>query len=53
MYAKDIETLEHKLISLKKQKGIAKSYTMFSLLEYINLPGPLPDADPRLKEEIV
>lgn len=43
LYAKDIETLEEKLINLKKQKGIAKSYTMFSLLEYINLPGPLPD----------
>ena len=43
VYAKDIESLEEKLINLKKQKGIAKSYTMFSLLEYINLPGPLPD----------
>ena len=43
MYARDIEHLEEKLIKLKKQKGITKSQTMFSLLEYKNSPGPLPD----------
>lgn len=43
MYARDIEHLEEKLIKLKKQKGISKSQTMFSLLEYKNSPGPLPD----------
>ena len=43
MYARDIEHLEDKLIKLKKQNGIAKSNTMFSLLEYNNSPGPLPD----------
>ena len=43
MYARDIEHLEDKLIKLKKQKGISKSQTMFSLLEYKNSTGPLPD----------
>ena len=43
MYARDIEHLEDKLIKLKKQKGISKSQTMFSLLEYKNATGPLPD----------
>lgn len=43
LYARDIEHLEDKLIKLKKQKGVSKSQTMFSLLEYKNAPGPLPD----------
>lgn len=43
MYARDIEHLEDKLIKLKRQKGISKSQTMFSLLEYKNATGPLPD----------
>lgn len=42
MYARDIEHLEEKLIRLKKQKGVSKSQTMFSLLEYKHTSGPLP-----------
>ena len=41
--AHNIEDFESKLLRLKKQKGVAKSNTFFSLLEYKNLPGPLPD----------
>lgn len=43
IYARDIESLEEKLIKLKSTKGIAKSNTMFSLLEHKRLSGPLPD----------
>lgn len=43
IYAKDIEDFESKLLRLKKQEGVAKSNTFFSLLEYKTLPGPLPD----------
>ena len=43
VYAKDIESLEEKLLKLKSTKGIAKSNTMFSLMQHKHLPGPLPD----------
>jgi len=42
IYASDIESLEKKLLALKKTKGVAKSNTMFSLLEHKHLLGPLP-----------
>lgn len=32
--ARDVEQLEQKLILLKQQKGVAKSYTMLSLMEH-------------------
>ena len=32
--AESIETLEEKLLYLKKQKGVIKSHTMFSLMEH-------------------
>ena len=31
---RDVEQLEQKLILLKQQKGVAKSYTMLSLMEH-------------------
>ena len=43
VYAKDIESLDEKLLKLKSTKGIAKSNTMFSLIQHKHLPGPLPD----------
>lgn len=43
IYAKDIRSFEDTLIRLKKQRGVAKSNTLFSLFEYKNMLGPLPD----------
>ena len=43
IYAKDIQDFENKLLRLKRQEGVTKSNTIFSLLEYKALPGPLPD----------
>ena len=34
MCAESIEALEEKLLYLKKQKGVVKSHTMFSLMEH-------------------
>jgi len=42
VYAKDIQELESKLISLKEVKGVSKSNTLFSLCEHKYLSGPLP-----------
>lgn len=41
--AKDVQTLEDKLLCLKKQKGVAKSHTMLSLMEHKFEPSVLPD----------
>lgn len=41
--AEDVEALEDKLLRLKKQKGVIKSYTMFSLMEHKFKPTILPD----------
>ncbi len=41
--AEDVESLENKLLHLKKQKGVVKSYTMFSLMEHKFKSAILPD----------
>lgn len=41
--AKDVETLENKLLYLKKQKNVVKSHTMFSLMEHKFQSAVLPD----------
>lgn len=41
--AHDIEALEAKLLHLKSQKGIVKSYTLLSLMEHKYMPSALPD----------
>lgn len=40
--AADVESLEEKLLCLKRQKGVAKSYTMLSLMECKLQPTILP-----------
>ena len=41
--ARDVESLEDKLLHLKRKLGIVKSHTMLSLLEHKFCPSPLPD----------
>lgn len=41
--AKDVESLENKLLHFKKQKGVVKSHTMISLMEHKFQPSVLPD----------
>jgi Lrp/AsnC family leucine-responsive transcriptional regulator len=41
--ARDVEALEEKLLTLKKLKGVIKSYTMLSLMEHKLSPTALPD----------
>ena len=41
--ATDVETLEEKLLKLKQQKGVVRSYTMLSLQEHKFQPTILPD----------
>jgi Lrp/AsnC family leucine-responsive transcriptional regulator len=43
--ARDVEALEGKLLSLKKLKGVVKSYTMLSLMEHKLAPTALPDME--------
>ncbi|MBE7016454.1 MAG: Lrp/AsnC family transcriptional regulator [Ruminococcaceae bacterium] len=43
--AKDIESLEEKILSIKKTKGVVKSHTMISLMEHKFMPTVLPDMD--------
>ena len=43
--AKDVEALEEKLLSLKKQNGVVKSHTMLALMEHKLSPGALPDIE--------
>lgn len=40
---KDVESLEDKLLFLKRQMGITKSHTMLSLLQHKFRPSVLPD----------
>lgn len=41
--AADVKALEDKLLRLKRQKGVVKSHTMLSLMEYKFKPTILPD----------
>lgn len=41
--AADVEALENKLLHFKRQKGIVKSHTMFSLMEHKFQPTVLPE----------
>ena len=43
--ARDVEALEAKLLSLKKQNGVLKSHTMLALMEHKLSPCALPDMD--------
>lgn len=43
--AKSIEALEDKLLCLKEKKGVVKTHTMISLLEYKCQPTALPEID--------
>lgn len=41
--AKDIESLENKILDIKSIKGVIKSHTMISLMEHKFVPTRLPD----------
>ncbi len=43
--AKDIESLEEKILCIKNNKGVMKSHTMISLMEHKFVPTVLPDMD--------
>lgn len=43
--AKDIESLENKILEIKNIKGVIKSHTMISLMEHKFSPAILPDID--------
>ena len=43
--AKDIESLEDKILNIKNKKGVIKSHTMISLMEHKFVPTILPDMD--------
>lgn len=43
VYAKDILSLEEKLLFLKRQGVVTKSYTLFSVMETKQMVGPVPD----------
>ena len=43
--AKDIDSLEKKILDLKKKKGVIKSHTMISLMEHKFTPTVLPDME--------
>ncbi len=43
--AADVKELENKLLLLKRQKSVIKSYTMFSLMEHKFKPTILPNID--------
>ncbi len=43
--AKDIESLEEKILRIKNNKGVMKSHTMVSLMEHKFSPAILPDTD--------
>lgn len=43
--AKDIESLENKILCIKKHKGVLKSHTMISLMEHKFSPTILPDME--------
>ena len=43
--AKDIESLEEKILCIKSNKGVMKSHTMISLMEHKFMPTVLPGMD--------
>lgn len=43
--AKDIESLEDKILCIKNNKGVMKSHTMISLMEHKFVPTILPDME--------
>ena len=43
--ARDVEALEEKLLTLKKQNGVVKSHTMLALMEHKLSPCALPDIE--------
>ncbi len=43
--AKDIESLEEKILCIKNNKGVMKSHTMISLMEHKFSPTVLPDME--------
>lgn len=43
--AKDIESLEEKILKIKNKKGVMKSHTMISLMEHKFSPTILPDME--------
>ena len=43
--ARDVESLEAKLLLLKKQKGVVKSHTMLALMEHKLSAAALPDLE--------
>lgn len=43
--AADVQALEEKLLLMKRHKGVVKSHTMLSLMEYKFCPTVLPSAD--------
>ena len=43
--ARDVESLEEKLLSLKRLKGVTKSHTMLSLMEHKFTSAVLPEED--------
>lgn len=49
--ARDVEQLEQKLNLLKQQKGVAKSYTMLSLMEHKYRACILPDEGAKEKKQ--
>ncbi|MBP3592331.1 MAG: Lrp/AsnC family transcriptional regulator [Clostridia bacterium] len=48
--AKDIESLEEKILNIKSKKGVMKSHTMISLMDHKFLPTVLPDMEDDLTE---
>ena len=43
--AKDLKTLEDKILRIKKTKGVTKSHTVISLMEHKFTPTVLPDTE--------
>lgn len=43
--AKDIESLENKILEIKNIEGVIKSHTMVSLMEHKFLPAVMPDIE--------
>lgn len=48
--AADVQALEDKLLRMKKQKGVVKSHTMLSLMEYKLRPTVLPSISKEIKK---
>ncbi len=50
--ASDIDALEQKLLELKRNKGISKSYTLITLMQNKFSPVPLPDLEVNKGESV-